>query len=146
MEWGWEEILYENAKNFNNVCSLYGIAQTFSGNGWLKWRGQPNSDIVAFCWIDREAPIYQPILDIEGGRLQNVALYAWWDHLDVVAENNVITLMTFVSPGKAKVQIPTQFSLSLEYAKRVMLTCYACQYKFGNASLSLGLHMLNRNK
>ncbi len=132
MDGGWEEILYENAKNFNNVCSLYGIAQTFGGNGWLKWRNPPNNDIVAFSWIDREAPIYQSILDIEGVLLQNVALWAWWDNPDVVCAKkrfhiddtweDVMTIkQMFVSPGKTKVKKSMQFSLSF----RVCQTRYA---------------------
>ncbi len=33
MDGGWEEMVYENAQVFNNVCDLYGIAQTSSDKG-----------------------------------------------------------------------------------------------------------------
>ncbi len=36
------------------------------------WRRSPNSDVFAFGEIDREAPIYRPLLDIVEGALQRV--------------------------------------------------------------------------
>ncbi len=36
------------------------------------WRRPPNSDVFAFGGIDREAPVYRPLLDIVEGALQRV--------------------------------------------------------------------------
>ncbi len=126
----------ENAKVFKNVSSLYGIAQTFSGNGWLKWRSPPNSDNVAFGWIDREAL---------KGLKRDFCKMSLFKRGEIILTSSAKTAVShWWSPGKTKDQKSMQFSYHLDYAKRVMRTCYACQCKFGNASLSLGLQMLNK--
>ncbi len=81
MDGGGEGIVHENAQVFNNVCHLYVIARTSSGKGWWKWRSPSNRDVVAFCVIVREVPIYGPSPDIVEG-----ALWAWWEHRDVIGE------------------------------------------------------------
>ncbi len=83
---GLEGIVHENVQVFNNVFDLYGISRTSSGKGWYKWSSSSSSYVVAFSGIDREVPIYRPIPDIVEAALQKVALWAWWDHLDVIGE------------------------------------------------------------